>query len=147
MIIWVYGWTPRDEETFWIASEYTPDENVWGVWVSAVRTELFQEQTYTINTESIDLGLVEIPSTAESQELIIRNAGQTSLEIYSMTLNESAFSLNLPASLPVTLQGYDSLKFTVTFEPSATGVYTESIVISSSDQQALRYVKLSGQAF
>lgn len=81
-----------------------------------------------------DLGFGVLPEARpETQQVVISNAGSSSLQVTAAELGgDPAFTLETPP-LPVTLQGGQSAFARLHFDPRAEGVYTATVAFSSTD--------------
>jgi hypothetical protein len=100
-----------------------------------------------VSPTSLDFGLVNTGAFAE-RSLIIRNTGQTDLNIETVTImvSEPIWYVNTPP-LPRRLPPAETLELKVRFQPLSSGVFQNTLVIRSNDpDEAMVRIPLTGKA-
>ncbi len=127
------GIDPGDKSNVWFLTEYAAGTNASAVWVHGARFVPFTGARVTSNISTRDFGRVEVGFSSDSMEVKISNIGSSNLVISNITKSQSAYTLlNLPA-FPKTLTSFDSVKVKVYFRPTAQGIVTDTIRVSTND--------------
>ncbi|MFN3534057.1 MAG: choice-of-anchor D domain-containing protein, partial [Desulfatiglandales bacterium] len=98
-----------------------------------------------ITPSQLDFGVVVVNSQAVLP-LEIRNEGNDTLTITSITSPSSPYSLNLGSALPATLQPNTAITALINFSPNTSGLSTSSITISTDAINGNQTVSMQGQA-
>ncbi len=98
-----------------------------------------------ITPSQLDFGVIVVNSQAVLP-LEIRNEGNDTLTITSITSLSSPYSLNLGSALPATLQPNTTITALINFSPNNSGLFTSSITISTDAINGNQTVSIQGQA-
>lgn len=101
-----------------------------------------QTPSLTLSASSFSFNTVVVGETL-SQPLKITNTGNASLEISSVSLSNSQFSVSGP-NIPASILPSTSLPLTVSFSPTAAGSTTATLTIRSNASTGMTTVPLSG---
>jgi len=100
----------------------------------------------SVSPSYVDFSEVEVGTTV-TRQVYIRNYGSVPGTVYSVRLGGSSvgvFGL-APLTTPVTLYPYNSIAVSLTFAPTAGGLYAGSLIIESDDpERPVLSVNLSG---
>lgn len=97
----------------------------------------------TLSASSFNFSTVVVGQTSPQQTLTISNTGQSAVQLTGLTVSNKAFTITGP-SVPRTILPANSLSYTITFLPTATGSATGTLTIASDAQTATGNVSLSG---
>lgn len=139
---------PSNEEDFWIMTEYADLQNLWGVWVGNARISPYQNARLFTSRDTLKYGNIETGTVSDTQSIVIRNYGNTTLTLTSLQSSNSEFRITSAPNLPLNLAFNDSAIIKVVFNPSSSGTNTDSIRIASNDVAAPNYyVGLRGKGY
>lgn len=118
---------------YWQVVPYNPIGEAQDCPVWSFTTELFPP-TISANPAALTYGSVEINSTV-SKPILIKNLGDETLEVYSISSSNPRFGVTLPNGLsyPLNINARDSLQLSITFTPLAQQSYSGNIVFVSND--------------
>jgi len=125
---------PADNNNFWMFTEYadSPD-NTWGTWWLNARLVPYATQRVLTSPQAHDFDVLEVGSVPETLSVSVFNVGTPDLTITNVANSHPAYTLTGLPSLPVVLSTYDSIAFTVLFDPIAHGDAIDSITVTSND--------------
>lgn len=83
--------------------------------------------------DGTDFGRFNTTDSSISRTFTIRNNGASNLNITGITSSLTAFTITAPAIFPVVITSGNSTTFTVTFNPTTTGLQTSIINIANND--------------
>ena len=95
-----------------------------------------------LSTRRLDFGELRLGET-NTLSLTLTNGGNADLVVNNVSINNTAFELNPPLSVPFTLQPDDQQPVSVRFEPAEVNSYAASLTISSNIDPAT--VELIGE--
>jgi Abnormal spindle-like microcephaly-assoc'd, ASPM-SPD-2-Hydin len=98
----------------------------------------------TVSWSSVTFGIVERGKTRSVNE-ILTNSGGSSVTITSVNVTDTRFSVS-EISVPLTLAGGKSIKFSVVFAPPAYGAASGKITITSDASNPLISIPLNGNS-
>lgn len=91
---------------------------------------------FAITPETYDFGQVE-NGTMATQEFTVTNTGQGTLTVEAPTLDNATGMYSIDAAaFPASLGNMETATYTVTFAPTASGVYTETMTVNYNDGAA-----------
>ncbi|MEO8167353.1 MAG: choice-of-anchor D domain-containing protein [bacterium] len=133
------GIDPADKSNLWFLTEYAAGTNASAVWVHGTRFVPYVGARVTTNISSRDFGRVEVGKSSDSMEVKISNIGSTNLVVSNITKSQSAYTmLNLP-TFPKTLTSFDSVKIKIYFRPTAQGIVSDTLRVSTNDANTPEY--------
>jgi hypothetical protein len=125
---------PIDQNNFWMFTEYAESPaNTWGTWWYNTRLVPYENQYVLTEPRSHEFGSREVGTTPDTLLLKVFNVGAPDLNISSISNSHPAYTLIDLPSLPVILSTYDSIAFSVVFDPLDHGDAIDSVVITSDD--------------
>ncbi len=125
---------PSAPNSFWMFTEYAESpSSTWGTWVYSARLVPFPDQYVLTSPTSHEFGLKEIGVEPETLDVSVFNAGTPNLMISTISNSHPAYTLIGLPSFPVTLSTFDSIAFSVVFDPLVHGDAPDSIVVVSND--------------
>ena len=124
---------PSNEEDFWIMTEYADLQNLWGVWVGNARIAPYQTARILSDKDTLKFGNIEVNAVSDTQKIVLRNYGNTNLNITEIISSSSEFRVLNSSSLPVNIPFNDSIVLKAVFAPLSFGNKTDSLRITSND--------------
>jgi hypothetical protein len=125
---------PVAPNSFWFFTEYAASPaNTWSTWVLETRLVPFDDPSVLASTDAHDFGLHEVGTEPETLDVSIYNVGTPDLMISGITNSHAAYTLIGLPSFPVTVSTFDSVFFSVVFNPPGHGDAVDSIVVASND--------------
>jgi len=125
---------PAQGNSFWMLTEYAESPaNTWATWVYSARLVPFPDQTVLATPGSHDFGLHEVGVEPETLDVSVFNVGTPDLIVSGIDVNHQAYTLIGLPSFPATVSTFDSVSFSVVFDPLAHGDAIDSIVVTSND--------------
>jgi len=143
------AWTdPVEPDNIHIFVEYAAAVNRWGTYNGWVRLKPFDSPYALCFEKEFSFGEIEIGKKKEYRSFFISNMGSQDLIISQAYFSNSSFKLVQNYSFPLYLSFYDTLDFTVEFDPIDSKVYEDSLIISTNDSERSQIViKLNGKGY
>jgi hypothetical protein len=125
---------PAQPNSFWMLTEYAESPaNIWSTWWLHTRLVPFDDQHVVTYPGSHDFGLREVGVEPETLDISVFNAGTPDLMISNISNSNPSYTLTGLPGLPITLSTFDSIAFSVVFDPVSHGDAVDSIIITSND--------------
>ena len=106
----------------------------------------FQINTPNLSINPIDIDFENIPSTEPSQKLLtLNNFGDASLVIDEVVFNASEITLDI--QLPLTIGSGTSQEINLTYTPSVTGEFSETISFKNNGLNEESFITVRGSVF
>lgn len=134
---------PSDEYSFWMLTEYASTGNNYSTVVGQVRLQPFTGIYPYQSESSLDFGTNEINFTSDTLTVILSNYGSDPLVINSIPDTDGDFSRVSSHTFPLTLNSFDSVAISFTFNPTSFGSQTVNYPINSNSPN-LSGVELNG---
>ncbi len=139
---------PADTNNVWMFAEYVDHTDRWGTWAAGARFVPFENQFAYVNKKNIDFGEYEIGKGNVEKQVVVKNYGNQSLNVNSVSVNDAQLSLSTFPSLPVQLNAYDSVVVGITFTPQTPGFIKDSLKVETNDSDNPEmFVKIKARAF
>ncbi|MDD3235758.1 MAG: choice-of-anchor D domain-containing protein, partial [Candidatus Cloacimonetes bacterium] len=140
--------TNRAREIHGDTAEYDPNNMTGGYLMGTfpqttlLMSPMTSDPIFSLSQDSKDFGTAVI-NTTHSQSFTIMNTGGGSLTINSVTISGSPmFTLQNIATLPVSLSIGQTMVFSASYNPTAVGAHTATIIIG--DNRTTHTIALSG---
>ena len=131
MGIWL---DPSDENNIWMHTEYAKfPSSTWANQVGLIRMIPYATARIFSDRDSLTFGNREVGTVSDTQNVILKNYGNTTLTISNIQMSGTEFRIINSPSLPLNLAFNDSLKLKVNFLPGSAGFKNDSLKITSND--------------
>jgi len=138
---------PVNQHSIWMMTEYaTNPANTWANRIGEVRMVPFAGVMSSVDADSFAFGNVEVGSKTDTVSYTVSSFGTTPVQISGWTSANSQIKVVEPASFPVTLNAYESIKIRVTIDPATPGAIRDSLKLTSNDPK-LKSILITGRAF
>ncbi len=128
------AWLDPDKNTAWFATEYVASTNHWGVRIAGARAYPFEGARAFYSVDSVDFGQIEVGNSSDVYSVTIKNFGDQSLEISSISTGVDDIKILNTFEFPLSVATYDSVVVNLQFVPTVDTVYNSflSVVSNSS---------------
>ncbi len=124
---------PADEYSFWMVSQFASGTNAYSCVVGQVRLEPFTGIYVYTNpsiVDTLDFGRIEVGSVSDTIDIVLSNYGTDDLVISDIPESFGDISLLVSAhTFPITLETFDSLTLSFSFNPLSAGIEQSIIYI------------------
>ena len=134
---------PVDQYNIWLYSEYASAINQWGTWLTEIRMEPFSGVYAFQSDTTLDFSTNEIGFISDTLDLFISNYGTDPLIINSIADSQGDFLRVSSHSFPLTINTFDTVVVSFSFNPSAFGAQTINYSINSNSGD-LTSIELKG---
>ena len=126
-----------DATTQNIAVDGTVDAAIAEISVEGNNVEILDGDTTPDTADHTDFGNVEVTGGSQAYTFTIKNTGNADLTVNSISSDNVDFAISGTTSGTITAG--NSIDFTITFDPSATGTSTATITIDNDDSDESTY--------
>ncbi|MBI2429806.1 MAG: T9SS type A sorting domain-containing protein [Ignavibacteriales bacterium] len=136
---------PLDEQTVWTHTEFVPELNTWGTWITKNRMGPLEGVIATLDKHQLDFGMKPIGSVSDTFHLTLFNDGIDTLIISQIAISDPSFQLITNITFPVSILSNSAANFHVQFLPNVMGTANATLTFKTNAQNdSLLIVSLMG---
>ena len=128
---------PAENNSIWFATEHVASKDHWGVRIANVRAYPFEGARAFYSMDSIYFGQIEVGDSSEVFPVIVKNYGEQTLEISSLTTGVEDIKILNSFEFPLSVATYDSVIINLQFVPTVDSIYNTFLTVVSNSS----YVK------
>ncbi len=123
---------PVDEQTIWTHTEFVPDQNVWGTWITKNKIGPVKGVFATLDKQRIDFGIQQIGSASDTFHLTLYNDGVDTLVVNQIVISDPSFQLLANNTFPLRLRSNAVAHVHIQFLPAAIGTIKASLIFHTN---------------